>query len=164
MQQPTRQRQARQGKSTPLPEKRGRKRQTTRSSHANTTHRHVVNHTPPFHNNRKGGARRKTRSREESTTREHMVFGDNVRARWAARALPRTPTQRGRGRGRGRQMTRPHTLTPSPHRHSATHNTTRQHAHHNTTHTRVDSGQRTPPPFFRPHKPSPLFHNDTTLS
>ena len=56
MQQQTRQRQRRERQSTPLPEKRGRKRQTTRSSHANTTLRHMVNHTPPFHNNRKGGA------------------------------------------------------------------------------------------------------------
>ena len=50
MQQQTRQRQARQRQSTPLSEKRGGTRQTTRSRHADTTLQHMVNHTPPFHN------------------------------------------------------------------------------------------------------------------
>ena len=141
MQQQTRQRTKRQRKNTPLPEKRRRKRQTTHRSHANTTQRHMVNHPPPFHNNRKDGARRKAESREQGTEnreqdkannkRDTVVFGDNVRARWAARALPRTPTRRGKGRRRqkeeGRQTTRPHTLTqPAPPpfhnpQHSATH-------------------------------------------
>ena len=48
MQQQTRQRTRRQRQGTPLPEKRRRTRQTTHRSHANTTHRHMVNHTPPF--------------------------------------------------------------------------------------------------------------------
>ena len=56
-----------------------------------------------------------------------MVFGDNVRARMAARALPRTPTQRGRRRerrrgeeGRRRDHT-PHTPpSRSPHSNTAT--------------------------------------------
>lgn len=54
-----------------------------------------------------------------------MVFGDNVRARKAARALPRTPTQRRRDKGRGqrKQTTRPHTPPPF---HNPQHNTTRQ--------------------------------------
>ena len=112
MQQQTRQRTRRKRKSTPLPKKRRRKRQTTHSRHANTTHRHMVNHTPQFHNNRKGGARRKAGNREEGTQQENaMVFGDNVRARRAARALPRTPATRRRKREterRGRQTTRPH--------------------------------------------------------
>lgn len=43
-----------------------------------------------------------------------MVFGDNVRARRAARAPPRTPTQRGRGRRRWEKRERKNTpLTPS---------------------------------------------------
>ena len=104
MQQQTRQRTRRERKSTPLPEKRRRTRQTTRSRHANTTHRHMVNHPPPFQTIE----RRTVKKGEEQRRREHnkgdaMVFGDNVRARKAARALPRTPTQRERGRGRGRQ-------------------------------------------------------------
>ena len=48
---------------------------------------HMVN--PRRHsNNRKGGKRKEKTSNREDT----MVFGDNVRARMAARALPRTPT------------------------------------------------------------------------
>ena len=100
MQQQTRQRTTRERKSTPLPEKRGRKRQTTRSSHANQAHRHVVNHTPPFqHEERRGSEERRgekeerrRRGRDKTNKRDAMVFGDNVRARRAARALPRTPT------------------------------------------------------------------------
>ena len=41
-----------------------------------------------------------------------MVFGDYARARWAARVLPRTPTQRGReeeDREKRKTATRPHT-------------------------------------------------------
>ena len=107
MQQQTRQRQGRKRKSTPLSEKRRRKRQTTRSRHANTTHRHMVNHPPPFHNNRKGEAQRKTGSgekRREHNKRDAMVFGDNVRARMAARALPRTPTKTEEEKGRQRNQ------------------------------------------------------------
>ena len=79
MQQQTRQRQARQRKSTPLSEKRRRTRQATHRSNANTTLRHMVNHPPPFHNNRKDGAQRKARSREKRKTREH-----NKRTRWCS--------------------------------------------------------------------------------
>lgn len=46
-----------------------------------------------------------------------MVFGDNVRARRAARALPRTPTQRGRGRGRGTKAHTPAALLPITNHH-----------------------------------------------
>ena len=107
MQQQTRQRQGRKRKSTPLPKKRRRTKQTTHRSHANEAHRHMVNHPPPFHNNRKGGARR----RREAEKKEHnkgdaMVFGDNVRARKAARALPRTPTQKERGREKKQEESR----------------------------------------------------------
>ena len=138
MQQQTRQRTRRKRKSTPLPEKRGRKRQTTHRSHANTTHRHMVNHTPPFQQ-KKGGAQRKARKerrerreRRESKRRrdkpgDTMVFGDNVRARMAARALPRTPTTKEEKRKtekRERQATRPPTAIPQP--------TTQ---HNKTTHT-----------------------------
>ena len=94
MQQQTRQRPRRQRQGTPLPEKRRRKRQTTRSRHANATHRHMVN-THRHSNNRKGGVSRKARSGREKRRQDDkenaMVFGDNVRARRAARALPRTP-------------------------------------------------------------------------
>ena len=93
------------------------------------------------------------------TTRENtMVFGDNVRARKAARALPRTPTQGRRKNEEGRQKekknkaTRPHTLTPAhpaiPQPTTQHNNTT--HAHHTETHTTtheestVDNRRRTP--------------------
>lgn len=62
-----------------------------------------------------------------------MVFGDNVRARRAARALPRTPIQRGRGRGRKRrQEGMGNEITPSPTAipHHTPHNKERQ--EHNT--------------------------------
>lgn len=75
-----------------------------------------------------------------------MVFGDNVRARTAARALPRTPTQRGREEERKRKRKRkrmektsngnhtpitppPFHPTPNHHRHS----TMTQSCHKNTT-------------------------------
>lgn len=46
-----------------------------------------------------------------------MVFGDNVRARKAARALPRTPTQRRKEEDKKEEKTvnqhyTPHTITP----------------------------------------------------
>nr|DAQ71888.1 MAG TPA: hypothetical protein [Caudoviricetes sp.] len=66
-----------------------------------------------------------------------MVFGDNVRARRAARALPRTPTQRGKGgeerkKGRGEdRATRPHThhtaAIPQPTTHDGFTASTRHH-------------------------------------
>ena len=164
MQQPTRQRQTRKRQSTPLPEKRGRKRQTTRSRHANTTLRHMVNPPPPFHNNRKGGERGKAGSRERR--REHnkgdaMVFGDNVRARRAARALPRTPTIR---RKRKRREDEPH---PPPF-HTPQHNTTRQNKTCTVVTTRwyADSipYPLSPIRLSTQHKPSPLFPNNTILS
>ena len=99
-----------------------------------------------------------------------MVFGDNVRARKAARALPRTPTQRGRGRRRrGKQTTRQHTLTPShtPPSHNPQHSTTRQHAP-----PHIKSGQRTgdttrPSTPHNHHRYSTMTqpcHKDTTLN
>jgi len=42
-----------------------------------------------------------------------MVFGDNVRARKAARALPRTPQQEEEGRGRGQRGQATRTAHPS---------------------------------------------------
>jgi hypothetical protein len=86
-----------------------------------------VNHAPPFQT-QKGGARRKAGSREKGTQQGNiMVFGDNVRARKAARALPRTPTAKGREEGkeereRRRRQQRDHTHL-TRHRHSTTHNT-----------------------------------------
>lgn len=68
---------------------------------------------------KKGGERR--RQDKANNKRDAMVFGDNVRARSAARALPRTPpTGRGRGRGKGRQRKkgdkrRDRTLSPRRH-------------------------------------------------
>ena len=105
MQQQTRQRTRRKRKSTPLPEKRRRTRQTTHRSHANTTHRHMVNHPPPFQTiERRDTKKDGEREREDKANNkgDAMVFGDNVRARRAARALPRTPTQR-RGRERRKE-------------------------------------------------------------
>ena len=89
MQQQTRQRTRRQRKSTPLPEKRRRTRQTTHRSHANTMLRHMVGtHRYSAITRKTGGEGRENSKRQRNT----MVFGDNVRARRAARALPRTPT------------------------------------------------------------------------
>ena len=150
MQQQTRQRQRRKRASTPLPEKRGGTRQTTHRSHANTTHRHMVNHPPPFQTIERRGAKKggeHKEKRKRNNKRDAMVFGDNVRARKAARALPRTPTQR---RRRGRQKEekdKQRDLTP---RHSTTHNTMRQyktctvitHCHHNTHTTKVHNTTR----------------------
>lgn len=91
-----------------------------------------------------------------------MVFGDNVRARRAARALPRTPTQRKRKKEKRTEKTSNETTHPSHRRHSTIHNTTRQDTHY---HHHMGSAQTidTPSPFY-PLKPSPLFNNDTTLS
>ena len=81
----------------------------------------VTNHRHSTITGKADGEERRGVRREEG--REHdkgyaMVFGDNVRARRAARALPRTPITRGR-RGKRREeenkATRPHTLTRPPH-------------------------------------------------
>ena len=130
MQQQTRQRTRRERKSTPLPEKRGRKRQATRSRHANTTLRHMVNHTPPFQ--QKKGGKQGEEKRREHNKGNTMVFGDNVRARRAARALPRTPTTK-RKRGREEEDKR-RDHTPSHTTAIPQHSTTRQHTHHTETH------------------------------
>ena len=42
---------------------------------------------------RKGEKRREDKRNKQKEEEDAMVFGDNVRARRAARALPRTPTQ-----------------------------------------------------------------------
>ena len=119
MQQQTRKRQTRQRQSTPLPEKRRRKRQTTRSSNANTTQRHMVNHPPPFQTIERRGVESEEQSRQDKANNKEdaMVFGDNVRARIAARALPRTPQQRGREKKRKRKKKRKRnneTITSTP--------------------------------------------------
>jgi hypothetical protein len=114
MQQQTRQRTRRQRPGTPLPEKPRRKRQTTHRRHANTIHRHMVNHTPPpFQTRRRKadgeerhGAERRGEEDGRDNKRNTMVFGDNVRARRAARALPRTPTIRERRERRERREQR----------------------------------------------------------
>ena len=115
MQQQTRQRTRRKRQSTPLPEKRGRKKQTTHRRHANTTHQHMVNHTPPFHNNRKGAARRKTgnrENREENTTRETQWCSGITCVLAKLRAhYPEHQQQRGRERQREEKRRRDHTLT-----------------------------------------------------
>ena len=121
----------------------------------------MVNHTPPFHNNRKGEARRKTGSRKKRTQQENtMVFGDNVRARWAARALPRTPTQRGRRRQREEEDKHEtmHSHTLSPPFHNPQHSTTRQHTHHTHKEWTVNSGHHTP---FHPHT---NYHRYSTIT
>lgn len=91
----------------------------------------MVNHPPPFHNNRKSGARRKTghtekRGKKKKRTQQGntMVFGDNVRARKAARALPRTPTTRRRQREEEDKQ-RDHTPTaiPQPTQHNCSNTT-----------------------------------------
>ena len=62
-----------------------------------------MNPPPPFQTiekrtMKKSGKQRKEKRKEErgktNNRRDAMVFGDNVRARIAARALPRTPTQK----------------------------------------------------------------------
>ena len=177
MQQQTRQRQRRQRQSTPLPEKRGRTGQATRRRHANTTLRHMVNHPPPFQQ-KKGEARGKTRSERKARNRRHERGQDNKKIRWCSgitcvlaklRAhYPEHQQQRGgkdRKRKTNNKTTHPHTLPPHP-RHSTT-------QHNKTTHTtlkhtpqHIKSRQRTVNTTrpSTPHKPSPLFHNDTTLS
>lgn len=116
MQQQTRQRTTRERKSTPLPEKRGRTKQTTRSSHANQAHQHMVNHPPPFQQQKKGGGQRR-----ENTTRQTQWCSGitcvlaGLRAHHPEHQQERQKRKRRRQR---RQATRPHTRTP---RHSTTH-------------------------------------------
>ena len=81
----------------------------------------MVNPPPPFNKRKSGEVKKRRRARREdktNTTGNTMVFGDNVRARMAARALPRTPTQKGRRREKReqrRQATRTtHPITPPP--------------------------------------------------
>lgn len=130
MQQQTRQRTRRKRQSTPLPEKRRRTRQTTHRSHANTTHRHMVNHPPQFQQKGRRGTKKRRRDNKENT----MVFGDYARARMAARVLPRTPTTREtrKRRRRRRQKTNEETTHTPPPFHNPQHNATRQdmHCHH----------------------------------
>ena len=163
MQQQTRQRTRRKGKSTPLPEKRKRTRQTTHRRHANTTHRHMVNHPPPFQQQKKrrtvkkgGGQKRREEKRKQTTRGDAMVFGDNVRARRAARALPRTPTAREtKEEEKERQREeedkrRDHTplLHPTA---IPQDSTTRQHTHHTETHTTLP---------FSPHNTATQQHKE----
>lgn len=182
MQQQTRQRTTRERKSTPLPEKRGRKKQTTRSRHANTAHRHMV--STHRHSTITGKARHEERRGAEK--REHnkgntMVFGDNVRARKAARALPRTPTQTGREKKEEEKENRekrktsnktttltPRTAIPQPTAQQDNAHTILKHTHHTETHTTaheelaVDSKYHTP---FRPTQTItaiPQRHNPIT--
>ena len=70
MQQQTRQRPRRQRKSTPLPKKRGGKRQTTNRCHANRTLRHMVNHPPPFQQRKSAEKKKGGGSRTEEKTRQ----------------------------------------------------------------------------------------------
>ena len=124
MQQQTRQRQGRKRKSTPLPEKRRRKRQTTHRSHANTTLRHMVNHPPPFQQQERRCMKKQETKRREHNKKNTMVFGDNVRARMAARALPRTPPTRQRKKRKKTNEETAHTTHHPPVLHTAT----RQHS------------------------------------
>ena len=63
-----------------------------------------------------------------------MVFGDNVRARRAARALPRTPTAKEKKKKEEEDKTSNENYTPitPPPFHNPQHNATRQdmHCHH----------------------------------
>lgn len=103
-----------------------------------------------------------------------MVFGDNVRARMAARALPRTPTQRGRERTKERQEDKtsnenytPITpITPPPF-HNPQHNTTKQDKTRQdktctvvTTKWYADSILPTPPAFL----PNANHHRHSTMT
>ena len=85
MQQSTRQRTRRKGESTPLPEKRGRKRQTTHRSHANTTQQHVVN-THRHSNKRKtdGEERRGTEKRRENKTSKQQDKQTTRETQWCS--------------------------------------------------------------------------------
>lgn len=89
----------------------------------------MVNTHTAIPNTRKDERGRKARSGREGEAnkkRDAVVFGDNVRARKAARALPRTPTQRGRGEGKKtRQRGQDH--TPLTHRHSNPHTNHQRH-------------------------------------
>ena len=89
---------------------------------------------------KKGGETGKRREEKtKQTTREDaMVFGDNVRARWAARALPRTPTQRRREKEdredrEDREEKKTSDETSHPHTPTAIPQPTTQ--HNKTTHT-----------------------------
>ena len=100
-----------------------------------------------------------------------MVFGDNVRARKAARALPRTPpTRETKEEEEETEKANEETTHTYTHPHPPPfHNTAQQDNTHTTlkhTPQHIKSRQRTVDT-TRPstqHKPSPLFHNDTTLS
>ena len=72
--------------------------------------------------------------REQDNKKDAMVFGDNVRARKAARALPRTPTQK-----------------EEKEEEEIEKNGLQQTHHHPTA-------------LLPEHKPPPTFHNDTTLT
>ena len=72
MQQQTRQRQARKRKSTPLPEKRGRTRQTTNRSHANATVQHMVNTHTAIPLIERRGQERRGRKRRDNTEQEQQ--------------------------------------------------------------------------------------------
>lgn len=115
MQQQTRQRTKRQRQSTPLPKKRRRKRQTTHRSHANTTHRHMVNHTPPFQT-QKGGARRKARNGEERTQQRETQWCSGItcvlarlRAHYPEHQHKEEEGKRGRGHREEEDKQRDHT-------------------------------------------------------
>ena len=109
-----------------------------------------------------------------------MVFGDNVRARIAARALPRTPTQRRERKEGGRQDSNKNytPITPPPF-HNPQHNTTKQDKTCTvvTTRRHADSIRHPLPtthylhtaflPNTNYHRHSPITqpcHKDTTLN
>lgn len=77
---------------------------------------------------KKSGGTDKTR--QDNNKGDAMVFGDNVRARKAARALPRTPaTRRRRGKKGDREdEQRSHTLTHTAIPYTTTHHNKTKHA------------------------------------
>nr|DAY13909.1 MAG TPA: hypothetical protein [Caudoviricetes sp.] len=119
MQQQTRQRERRKRQSTPLPKKRRRTRQTTRSRHANTTHRHMVNLSTAIPTEERRGEKREHNEGTQWCSGITCVLAE-LRAHYPEhhqqeRRRRKRKRKRKRKKGeeeereRGRQTTRPHT-------------------------------------------------------
>ena len=123
MQQQTRQRQRRQRKSTPLPEKPGRKRQTTHRRHAHRTLLHMVNH----HRHSKHTEERR-KSEERRGVEEKRRGEDSKGTCWCsgitcvlAGLRAHYPEHQHKRKDKTRQDKQQELHTPSHHRHSTTH-------------------------------------------
>ena len=145
MQQQTRQRTRRERQGTPLPEKRGRKRQTTHRSHANTTHRHMVDtpaiptHTKADAEERRGAEQKK---REEKRRKERRRE-DNKKTQWCsgitcvlAGLRAHYPEHQHKEEEENREKRKTSNETTHPPFHNPQHNATRQDTHCHHTHHR----------------------------